>query len=82
MLAYVSNFNSEQKEAFIEGWKKAGGYVGDLDSPYPWCAPWTHTFYIEVDAESDDPATIGAAWWKECAAEVDAAIKGEKLVEA
>lgn len=64
MLVSVYDYTDEQKEAFIEGWKKAGGYVGDLDSPYPWCAPWTYTFYIEVDAESDDPAIIGAAWWK------------------
>lgn len=78
MLVRVSNFNSEQKEAFIEGWKKAGGYVGDLDSPYPWCAPWTHRVGIEVDAQSDDPAIIGAAWWKECAAEVAQELKEEE----
>lgn len=78
MLVCVSKFNSEQEEAFIEGWKKAGGYVGDLDSPYPWCAPWTHRACIEVDAESDDPAVIGAAWWKECAAEVEKELKEEE----
>lgn len=78
MLVCVSKFNSEQEEAFIEGWKKAGGYVGDLDSPYPWCAPWTHRACIEVDAESDDPAIIGAAWWKECAAEVEKELKEEE----
>lgn len=78
MLVRVSNFNSEQKEAFIEGWKSAGGYVGDLDSPYPWCAPWTYRVGIEVDAQSDDPAIIGAAWWKECAAEVAQELKGEE----
>lgn len=78
MLVRVSNFNSEQKEAFIEGWKSAGGYVGDLDSPYPWCAPWAYRVGIEVDAQSDDPAIIGAAWWKECAAEVAQELKGEE----
>ena len=77
MLVRVSNFNSEQKETFIEGWKSAGGYVGDLDSPYPWCAPWTYRDCIEVDAENDDPAIIGAAWWKECAAEVEKELKEE-----
>lgn len=77
MLVYVSNYNSEQKGAFVEGWKKAGGYVGDLDSPYPWCAPWTHSVCIEVDTESNDPAVIGAEWWKECAAEVEKELKAQ-----
>jgi hypothetical protein len=71
MIVRVYEYTDEQKEAFIEGWKKAGGYVGDLDSPYP----WTYRVGIEVDAESDDPAIIGAAWWKECAAEVAQELK-------
>ena len=78
MLVRVFDFTEEQRDAFVEGWKKAGGYVGDLDSPYPWCAPWTHRACIEVDAESDDPAVIGAAWWRECAAEVARELKEEE----
>ena len=78
MFVGVCDYTDEQKEAFIEGWKKAGGYVGDLDSPYPWCAPWTYTFCIEVAAESDDPAIIGAAWWKVCAAGVEKQLKEEE----
>lgn len=78
MFVRISDYTDEQKESFIEGWKKAGGYVGDLDSPYPWCAPWTYNFCVNVDVESDDPAIIGAAWWKACAAEVARELKEEE----
>lgn len=80
MIVRVYDYTDEQKEAFIEGWKSAGGYTGDLDSPYPWCAPWTHNVCIDVDIDPAiiDPAIIGAAWWKECAAEVEKQLKEEE----
>lgn len=38
----------EQRDAFIEGWKNAGGLTDDLETPNPWCAPWFWNDEIQV----------------------------------
>ena len=75
MLVRVFDFTDEQKEAFIEGWKKAGGYVGDMDSPYPWCCPWELNDEIEVEGETLEE--MGADWWRQSKAEIEALIAEE-----
>ena len=65
----------EQKEAFIDGWKSAGGYMDDSDSPAPWCAPWLTNETIEV--AGDTPEAWGADWWNQCKDEI-AALKEEE----
>lgn len=65
----------EQRDAFIEGWKKAGGFMGDLDTPHPWCCPWYWTDEIEVEGET--PEEWGADYWKQCEAEIEATLATE-----
>ena len=43
-----AELTESQKNDFIAGWKDAGGYVGDIETPQPWCAPWTWTRELEV----------------------------------
>ena len=43
-----AELNEGQRADFIAGWTDAGGYVGDIDTPQPWCAPWTWTHELEV----------------------------------
>lgn len=62
----------EQQKAFIEGWENAGGYMDDADSPAPWCAPWTSFDYMEV--EGDNFEEMGADWWRQNKAEIEALI--------
>lgn len=65
----LKSLTEEQKDAFVEGWENAGGYMDDADSPNPWCAPWTSFDYMEV--EGDSPEAWGADWWRQCKAEIE-----------
>ena len=80
MLVRVFDFTDEQKEAFIEGWENAGGYVGDTDSPYPWCCPWELNDEIEVEGETLEE--MGADWWRQNKAEIEALIDEENEARA
>lgn len=82
MLVRVFDLTDEQKEAFIEGWKKAGGYVDAPDSPYPWCRPWEWTDEIEV--EGDTLEEMGADWWRRSWVEIEALIEAwtTEVIEA
>lgn len=73
----LKSLTEEQQDAFIEGWKKAGGYTGDLETPnpYPWCCPWDYTDSIEVEGET--PEEWGADYWKQCEAEIEATLATE-----
>ena len=77
----LKSLTEEQQDAFIEGWKKAGGYTGDLETPnpYPWCCPWDYTDSIEVEGET--PEEWGADWWRQNKAEIEALIAEEKADE-
>lgn len=74
----LKTLTEEQQAAFIEGWKNAGGYTGDLETsnPYPWCCPWDYTDSIEVEGET--PEEWGADWWRQNKAEIEALIAEEK----
>ena len=60
----LSTLTEEQKDEFVDGWKSVGGYVGDMDSPSPWCCPW---YWCENFATFDGstPYEWGIEWWKE-----------------
>lgn len=53
----------EVQNAFTQGWKDAGGYMGDLHSESPFFAPWSRDEIIEVRGE--DPYEWGKAYWNE-----------------
>lgn len=73
-----SVFDSDEKRAaFVEGWKEAGGYMGDAATDSPWCAPWTWAGSITVDLDAwcaeggaDAYRALGAAYWKKVGGEV------------
>ena len=57
------NLTDEQQELFIEGWDAAGGYMGDGESPSPWCCPWYSGGAPDLETESDNPRDWGAQYW-------------------
>lgn len=76
----LNTLTSEQRDAFIRGWQNAGGYMDDADSPCPWCAPWTSCDSIDVEGETLEE--MGADWWRQNKAEIEALIAEEAaLVE-
>lgn len=75
----LTALTDEQKEEFISGWKEAGGFMGDIESPYPWCEPWTYELEIEVEGET--PEEWGACWWETKKHEMLAAIAAVTVEE-
>lgn len=76
----LATLTEEQRDAFIRGWQNAGGYMDDADSPCPWCAPWTSCDSIDVEGETLEE--MGADWWRQNKAEIEAQLAEEKaLVE-
>jgi hypothetical protein len=60
----TTSFTDEERAAFIQGWRDAGGYMGDLGSTAPRCAPWYHDeAWAEVSNEALSPQKMGAEWW-------------------
>lgn len=60
------SFSDDDRAAFIRGWEAAGGYVGDIDTPRPWCMPWTYAPEIKLQLSSAAAYTLeelGAAFW-------------------
>lgn len=82
-------FDSEEKRAaFIAGWKNAGGYTGDTDTPAPWCCPWSWAAAITVNlpewldsAERDAYRALGAAYWAKCRPEILEILEEERRAE-
>lgn len=72
----LETLTEEQQKAFVEGWKNAGGFMGDLETPDPWCAPWFWNDEIQVQGET--PEEWGADWWRQNKAEIEALIAEEK----
>lgn len=72
----LATLTEEQKDAFVEGWKNAGGLTDDLETPNPWCAPWFWNDEIEVEGET--PEEWGADWWRQNKAEIEVLIAEEK----
>ena len=79
-------FDSDSKrDAFVEGWKAAGGYVGDIHSDTPWCAPWFWAAAITVDLDTwiddgtdDAYEALGAAFWQKVGPEVEELLEEER----
>ena len=76
MIVRVFDFTEEQRDAFVEGWESAGGFMGDLETPNPWCCPWDWSDEIEVEGEA--PEEWGADWWRQNRAEIEARAEVEK----
>ena len=76
----TKDFTEEQQEQFIAGWRSAGGYTDDLDSPAPWCCPWYHG-NTKIEVEGDDPREWGKQWWNQCKEEIEELLKEEKEAE-
>lgn len=66
IIVKMDSLTDAQKDAFVEGWKDAGGDTSDLDAynPCPWCCPWEYTDAIAVTG--DTPEEWGASWWQSC----------------
>lgn len=71
----TTKFTEEQQKSFIEGWEEAGGYMGDADSPAPWCCPWYGDSLIEVTGT--DVKDWGRQYWLQCKPEIEAALAEE-----
>lgn len=72
------NLTDEQKDLFVEGWDEAGGYMGDGESPSPWCCPWFGGSVDSIESESDDPRVWGAEYWELVQDEVFALIEEDE----
>lgn len=72
----LKSLTEEQRDDFVEGWENAGGFMGDLETPCPWCCPWDWTDEIEVEGETLEE--MGADWWRQNKAEIEALIAEEK----
>lgn len=72
----LKSLTEEQRDDFVEGWENAGGFMGDLETPNPWCCPWDWTDEIEVEGETLEE--MGADWWRQNKAEIEALIAEEK----
>ena len=77
---HLDSLTEEQQKAFVRGWKRAGGYVGDSESPSPWCCPWLSGESVVLQSCSENPEDWGAQYWEEVKNEVRA-IRAEKEVD-
>lgn len=73
------DMTKEQRDEFVNGWIQAGGYMGDANSPVPWCAPWY--YQLEIKVEGETPEEWGADWWRQTKAEFEQILKEEQANE-
>lgn len=68
----TTRLSEDQRDQFIEGWEKAGGFTDDCDagSPEPWCCPWDYNAIIEVTGCT--PQQWGAVYWRTVKDEAEA----------
>ena len=59
----TSKWSEDEQLDFIEGWEDAGGYMGDSDSPSPWCCPWFSGQPV-INVQGSDPYTMGKNYWR------------------
>ena len=52
MKVDTSLWSESAQSDFIEGWEDAGEYMGDLDSPSPWCCHWFSGPVIDVNGKN------------------------------
>ena len=74
----TTKFTEKEQDIFIEGWKHAGGYVGDLEAGVecPWCMPW-YSGNVEIEVTGTDIKDWGRQYWEACKEEVEALLKEE-----
>lgn len=74
----TTKFTEEEQDLFIEGWKDAGGYVGDLEAGVdcPWCCPWDWCETIKVTGT--DIKDWGRQHWEDCREEVERLLKEDE----
>lgn len=77
---HLDCLTEEQQEAFVRGWKRAGGYVGDSENPSTWCCPWLSGESVVLMSCSEDPEDWGAQYWEEVKNEVRA-IRAEEEID-
>ena len=74
----TTKFTEEERVLFIEGWKDAGGYVGDLEAGVdcPWCMPW-YWGSTTIAVTGTDIKDWGRQFWEACREEVECNLKQE-----
>ena len=77
---HLDDLSEEQQEAFVRGWERAGGYVGDGESPSPWSCPWYSGRSVVLQSCSDNPEDWGAQYWEAVKDEVSASLEEEERV--
>ena len=77
---HLDDLTDEQQEAFVRGWYRAGGYMGDGESPSPWSCPWHSGTSVVLQSCSKNPEDWGAQYWQEVESEVLASIAEEEAV--
>lgn len=74
-------FSEEEREQFVNGWAEAGGYIDDMDAPFPWCCPWEYEPILEPEAVLT-PYELGSWFWEYCREAVSEAIREEEAERA
>ena len=69
MKVDTSLWSEKAQDDFIEGWEDAGGYMGDLDSPAPFCCPWFYDPVIDVSGRT--AKDMGRSYWRSMKFEVE-----------
>lgn len=74
----TTKFTDEERDLFIEGWKDAGGYVGDLEAGVdcPWCMPW-YWGSNTIEVTGTDIKDWGRQFWEACREEIECNLKQE-----
>ena len=73
----TTKFTEEQRDLFMQGWKSAGGYTGDLDTGCPWCCPW-YCGNCEIEVSGADVKDWGRQHWEACREEIEDYLKEEQ----
>lgn len=55
--------STEEKDAFVAGWKEAGGIMDEKLTGVPWRCPWLW-WDSELEIPGAAPEEWGANWWK------------------
>lgn len=74
----TTKFTEEERDLFIEGWKDAGGYVGDLEADVdcPWCMPW-YCGSNTIEVTGTDIKEWGRQFWESSREEIECNLKQE-----
>lgn len=76
----ISALTDEEQDAFIAGYERAGGYMDDVESPYPCCCPWL--FLKEIRVVGESPEEWGAEWWEDIREDVEERLREAVSIES